>query len=47
MGGRIRLYLAAVVFLAAMTSADQAAASPESAAQFVDAFGNQAIEALR
>ena len=47
MGGRIRLYLAAVVFLAAMTSADQAAASPESPAQFVDAFGNQAIEALR
>jgi len=47
MGGRIRLYLAAVVFLAAMTNADQAAASPESPAQFVDAFGNQAIEALR
>ena len=46
MGGRIRLYLAAVVFLAAMTSADQAAASPESPAQFVDAFGNQAIETL-
>jgi hypothetical protein len=32
MGGRIRLYLAAVVFLAAMTNADQAAASLESPA---------------
>ena len=40
-------WLAAVVFLAALAVADRAAASPESAAQFVDRFGNQAIEALR
>lgn len=42
----VRKYLAAVVFLAVMAIADQGAASPETAAQFVNRFGNQAIEAL-
>lgn len=47
MAGLIRKWLAATVFLVALTVADQAAASPESAAQFVNQFGNRAIETLR
>ena len=40
-------WLAAVCFLVAVMTAEQGAASPESAAQFVNRFGNRAIEALR
>ena len=39
-------WLAAVCFLVAVMTAEQGAASPESAAQFVNRFGNRAIEAL-
>ena len=46
MGGRIRQYLAAVILVAAMTTTGPATASVETAAQFVDRFGNQAIDAL-
>ena len=47
MVGVARKWLAAAVLLAALAVADQGAASPESAAQFVNQFGNRAIEALR
>ncbi len=46
MGVWARKWLAAAVFLIAVAAAEQGAASPESAAQFVNQFGNRAIEAL-
>ena len=44
--GMLRKYLAAALFVAALASADRASATVETAAQFVDRFGNQAIAAL-
>ena len=46
MGRWARKWLAAAVFLAALAAAEPGAASPESAAQFVNQFGNRAIEVL-
>ena len=46
MGGPLRKWLAAAVFLAALAVVDRGAASPETAAQFVNQFGNRAIEVL-
>ena len=43
----LRKGLAAAVFLIVMGAADPAAASVETAAQFVNQFGNQALAALR
>ena len=43
----LRKWLAAAVFLAAVAAADEGSASPQSAAQFVNQFGNRAIETLR
>ncbi len=45
-GGAIRQCLAAAVLLIVMAAADQASASVESAARFVERFGNQALNAL-
>ena len=45
-GGAIRQCLAVVVLLIVMAAANQASASVESAARFVERFGNQALNAL-
>ena len=46
MGGNLRKCLAAAAFLMVMVVADRGFATVETAAQFVDRFGNQAIAAL-
>ena len=45
-GGAIGQCLAVVVLLVVMAAAPQASATPESAARFVERFGNQALNAL-
>ncbi len=44
--GMLRKFLVAAIFLVVLTAADQASATVESAAQFVNRFGNRAIAIL-